>query len=56
MTPYWRTLKSDGELNGKYPGGIAAQAKRLRAEGHRVVKKGKRSVVADFERALVSSL
>src|SRR5690349_1938954 len=22
MTPYWRTLKSDGQLNPKYPGGI----------------------------------
>ncbi len=52
VTPYWRTLKSGGELNEKYPGGVANQAKRLRAEGHRVVKKGKKSVVADFERAL----
>jgi len=23
-TPYWRTLKSKGELNEKYPGGIGA--------------------------------
>src|SRR5579864_4656435 len=22
ITPYWRTLKSQGELNDKYPGGI----------------------------------
>lgn len=33
ITPYWRTLKSTGELNEKYPGGIPAQARRLRAEG-----------------------
>src|SRR3974390_887038 len=33
ITPYWRTLKSTGELNEKYPGGISAQAKHLRAEG-----------------------
>jgi hypothetical protein len=33
ITPFWRTLKSTGELNPKYPGGIAAQARRLRAEG-----------------------
>jgi len=33
ITPYWRTLKSSGELNVKYPGGAAAQAARLRAEG-----------------------
>ena len=23
-TPYWRTLKANGELNAKYPGGIEA--------------------------------
>ena len=33
ITPYWRTLKSTGELNENYPGGIASQAKHLRAEG-----------------------
>ena len=52
ITPYWRTLKSGGELNPKYPGGIPDLSKRLQAEGHRVVRKGKRYVVADFERAL----
>ena len=24
-TPYWRTLKANGELNAKYPGGVEAQ-------------------------------
>src|SRR6185312_5398233 len=52
-TPYWRTLKSGGELNPKYPGGIAAIRRRLELEGHRVVQKGKRYLVADFESALV---
>lgn len=33
ITPYWRTLKTGGELNVKYPGGAEAQAARLRAEG-----------------------
>jgi hypothetical protein len=33
ITPYWRTLKSTGELNEKYPGGIASQARHLLAEG-----------------------
>jgi len=28
-TPYWRTLKSKGELNPKYPGGTEAQAAHL---------------------------
>ena len=53
VTPYWRTLKSGGELNEKYPGGIAKLKQRLEAEGHTVIKKGKRFVVADFEKALV---
>ena len=52
-TPYWRTLKAGGELNPKYPGGVEQLKKRLRAEGHRVVAKGKRWVVEDFEDCLV---
>ena len=52
-TPYWRTLKTGGELNPKYPGGIAAVRARLEAEGHRVIAKGKRWFVADYERALI---
>ena len=52
ITPYWRTLKSGGELNAKYPGGIAALKRRLIAEGHRVTKKGKRFLVLDYEQAL----
>ena len=41
FTPYWRTLKTGGELNPKYPGGIKNLRARLTAEGHRVIKKGK---------------
>lgn len=52
ITPYWRTLKSGGELNPKYPGGVPDITKRLEAEGHRVIKKGKRYFVAEFEKAL----
>lgn len=40
-TPYWRTLKADGELNPKYPGGIEAQKEKLEAEGHIVIRRGK---------------
>lgn len=50
ITPYWRTLKSGGELNPKYPGGIAQLTALLEAEGHTVVAKGRRHLVADFER------
>jgi hypothetical protein len=53
VTPYWRTLKSGGELNPKYPGGIPAVRQRLEAEGHEVVQKGKRTLVAGYERRLV---
>ncbi|MBI2824292.1 MAG: MGMT family protein [Planctomycetia bacterium] len=53
ITPYWRTLKTGGELNPKYPGGTARLRAKLRAEGHRVVAKGKRLCVADYERSLV---
>jgi hypothetical protein len=52
VTPYWRTLKTGGELNPKYPGGVAGLAKRLRAEGHKIVPKGKRFLVADYQKSL----
>ena len=55
ITPYWRTLKSKGELNEKYPGGTEAQAARLKEEGHAIEpSKGKKPPkVKDFEKALV---
>jgi hypothetical protein len=52
VTPYWRTLKTGGELNPKYPGGVAALRKRLVAEGHNIVKRGQRLFVADYEQRL----
>ncbi len=52
ITPYWRTLKSGGEINPKYPGGIAAVSARLQAEGHEVVQRRKRFFVRDFEQQL----
>ena len=56
ITPYWRTLKAGGDLNPKYPGGVENLAKRLEAEEHRVVRKGKRCLVDDYERALFIGL
>lgn len=47
ITPYWRTLKTGGELNARYPGGIENVRARLEAEGHTVVQKGKRFFVRD---------
>jgi len=52
ITPYWRTLKSGGEINEKYPGGVEAQKKLLEEEGHEVISRGKKSVVVDFEKSL----
>ena len=52
ITPYWRTLKSGGELNPKYPGGIPAVRRRLTAEGHKILKRGSKYFVADFEKSL----
>ena len=56
VTPYWRTLKKGGEVNPKYPGGVAAQRILLETEGHKVVKKGKRFLVVDFEKRVVTPM
>jgi len=53
ITPYWRTLKTGGVINPKYPGGVEEQRKLLEKEGHKVVQKGKKYVVADYEKSLV---
>jgi hypothetical protein len=51
VTPWWRTLKGEGELNPKYPGGAERQRELLEAEGHEIVAKGKKLVVQRCERA-----
>ncbi|MNB79280.1 hypothetical protein D3C75_260130 [compost metagenome] len=43
-TPYWRTLKADGELNPKYPGGVGKQKQKLEAEGHTIIQRGRSNV------------
>jgi hypothetical protein len=55
MTPYWRTIKSKGELNEKYPNGVEGQAKCLKSEGHMIEidKTGKPKRVKDWEKKLV---
>lgn len=47
-TPWWRTLKKDGLLNEKFPGGIESQKLRLEAEGQTIIQKGKRYFVEDY--------
>jgi len=53
IIPYWRTLKTGGVINGKYPGGVEAQKKLLEKEGHEVVQRGKKYVVVDYEKSLI---
>jgi hypothetical protein len=54
ITTYWRTLKSGGELNPKFPGGALSLKARLEAEGFCVITRGKKLIVADYESYLVS--
>lgn len=52
ITPYWRTLKSNGEVNPKFPGGIQRQIELLKSEGHNIINRGKRFFVEDYEKKL----
>jgi len=54
ITPYWRVIKADGSLNPKFPGGVKAQAARLKEEGHKIIPdKGKRPPkVRDYGKSL----
>ena len=64
ITPYWRTLKSDGELNVKYPEAIELQKRLLEEEGHTIITKGTHTIITkgtknikyyvkDFEKSLI---
>ena len=54
-TPWWRTLKANGELNPKYPGGVEVQKEKLEAEGHSIIQKGRTNIkyfVKDYDKFL----
>lgn len=53
IAPWWRVLKGKGELNPKYPGQEKNQEKLLEKEGHKVIKKGKKYIVQNYEKKLV---
>ena len=53
VTPYWRTIKTNGIINEKYPGGIAAQKKILKQEGHIILSKGKNYIVENYQNKLL---
>ncbi|HPW54036.1 MAG TPA: MGMT family protein [Erysipelotrichaceae bacterium] len=54
-TPYWRTLKANGQLNEKFPGGVWQQKEKLEAEGHTVIQRGRKNIryyVKNYEAVL----
>lgn len=56
ITPYWRVLKSDGELNAKYPEAVELQKRLLEAEGHKIITKGIKNIkyyVEDYKNNLI---
>jgi len=50
--PYWRTLKADGFLNEKYPGGQEAHKRLLEGENFKVIARGKKYQVVDYDKYL----
>ena len=52
ITPYWRTLRVGGVINEKYPGGTEEQSRLLSEEGHKVIQKGRKYAVVDYEKSL----
>ena len=54
ITPYWRVLKTNGELNPKYPEAFDLQIKLLENEGHKVIKKGTKYFVENYENSLIN--
>ena len=53
--PFWRTIKNDGGLNQKYPGGVEKHRDKLREEGFYFIQKGRKNiryVIADYEKYL----
>lgn len=54
VTPWWRTLKTGGELNPKYPGGPQRQRALLEVEGHTVVQRGQKLFVEGFDQQLAT--
>lgn len=53
ITPWWRTLKGEGYLSEKYPGYPSQQKAILEAEGHKVIQRGKRYLVENYQGKLI---
>ena len=52
VAPYWRVIKDDGSLNPRFPGGVELQSGYLRGEGWATARRGKKTVLKDFEQRL----
>lgn len=52
--PWWRTVKANGELIPRHPGGVEAQRRRLEAEGIGCVERKGRLFVENLERVLAT--
>ena len=55
--PYWRVLKSNGELNPKFPNAFDEQISLLENEGFTILKRGKKNIkyiVKDYNKYLES--
>ena len=50
--PWWRTLKTNGYLNEKYPGGQEAQKLLLELEGVKIISRGQKFQAVNFEKDL----
>jgi hypothetical protein len=53
IVPYWRTIKNNGDIAVKSPGSRGEIKKLLESEGHKVVIRGKRYRVLNYQEALV---
>ncbi|MCX7833353.1 MAG: MGMT family protein [Ignavibacteria bacterium] len=51
--PYWRTLKVNGFLNEKYPGGLERHSELLQKEGFTIIQRGKKYQVVNFEKYIL---
>lgn len=49
LAPYWRIVPPNGTLSPKTPAGPEVQARHLEAEGHPVIQRKEKWIVADFK-------
>jgi len=56
ITPYWRVVKPNGELNPKFPEYPKLQKKKLEEEGFVITKKKEKYYVDDFKEHIADML